>query len=157
MVGWRWTLGWMADGSNVVVLVEMETCWPILVRLNLASDGEHARNDERFRTSAGGRGSGRGVQKSRNAALGGTWAIGDQAGGTNGIINRRADLRIGLDGEMIGGLKVDADEISLHRALTLPVVHDEQKLPLLRSCRRRVLIIILNRHLKYINYSNRFN
>ena len=54
------------DGS-VVVLVEMETCWPILVRLNLASDGEQELNGDRLRMSLGGLGSGRGRQKSRSA------------------------------------------------------------------------------------------
>lgn len=50
---------------------------------------------------------------------------------------------IGLVGVNNGGLNGDVEEISLHRLLTLAATHDEQKLPLVRSCRRWVLIIIL--------------
>lgn len=49
---------------------------------------------------------------------------------------------IGLEGDNNGGLNGEVEEISLHRVLTVTVAHDEQKLPLVRSCRRRVPIII---------------
>ncbi len=57
----------MVDGS-VVVLVDIDTGCPILVRLNLAKDGEHELNVDRFNTSVGGLGSCRDIQKSRRAA-----------------------------------------------------------------------------------------
>ena len=96
----------IADGS-VVVLVEMDTCCPTLVRLNFARDGDHELNGERFNISAGGRGSCRGWQKSRRVACGDVGETGDQAGGTRGIMKRRADLIIGLWGDNNGGLNVD--------------------------------------------------
>lgn len=94
--------------GSVVVLVEMETCWPMLVRLNLASDGEQELNGDRLSTSDGGRGSARGRQKSRSGeCCGRTCDVGDQAGGTRGIMKRRADLRTGRAGDINVGEKVD--------------------------------------------------
>ncbi len=143
MVGWRKIFVLIADGS-VVVLVEMDTFCPILARLNFAKDGEHELNDDRFNTSAGGRGSCRGKQKSRRAAWCEIWGLGDQAGGTKGIIKRRADFIIVRCGDNNVGLNGDPVDISLHRALLLTVVHVEQILELARSCRRRVPIIFFN-------------
>ncbi len=96
----------IANGS-VVVLVEIDTCCPRLVRLNLAKDGEHELNDERFNISSGGRGSWRGKQKSRRVAWGEIWEIGDQADGTKGTSKRRVDLMIGLCGDNNVGLNTD--------------------------------------------------
>ena len=99
--------GLIVEGS-VVVLVEMETCWPRLVRLNLASDGEQELKGDRLRTSDGGRGSARGWQKSRRGeCCGRTCDGGDQAGGTRGIMKRRADLMMGRCGDINAGERDD--------------------------------------------------
>ena len=78
-----------------------------------------------------------------------------QADGIRGMIKRRADFMIGLCGDKNAGLYGDPEDISLHRALLLTVVQVEQMLELVRSCRRRVPIIIrmsgLNKYKIYIN------
>ena len=132
MFGWSTTLVLIVDGS-VVVLVEIDTCCPILVRLNLASDGEHELNDVRLRTSSGARGSCRGRQKSRSVAWGDVCEVGDHA-----------DLIIVLGGESAAGLIVEAQERSLHRGLLVDV-HVEDKLEQVKSwrCRRPLIIITL--------------
>ena len=143
MFGWSTTLVLIVDGS-VVVLVEIDTCCPILVRLNLASDGEHELNDVRLRTSSGARGSCRGRQKSRSVAWGDVCEVGDHADGTKGRIKRCADLIIVLGGESAAGLIVEAQERSPHRGLLVDV-HVEDKLEQVKSwrCRRPLIIITL--------------
>ncbi len=138
--------GWIVDDGNVVVLVEAEICWLTVVRLNLAKDGEHEPRYERFNISAGGRGSCRGKQRSRRAARGdAVIEIGTQAAGTTGSIKRRVDLSAGrcAVGDNSAGLIGAVDDASLHRALLLADVHDEEKLEPAGSRRRRAPIILI--------------
>ncbi len=135
---------WIVDDGNVVVLVDADTCGLIVVRLNLAKDGEHEPRYDRFNTSAGGRGSCRGKQRSRRGARGDdVGETGSQEAGTIGSIKRRADLNIGLCGDNNVGLRGDGDDTSLHRALLLADVHVEDKLEPFGSRRRRAPIIII--------------
>ncbi len=134
---------WIVDG-NVVVLVDADTCWVVDVRLNLAKDGEHELRYDRFNISAGGRGSWRGKQRSRRAARGDdVGETGNQAAGTIGSIKRRSDLNVGLCDDNNVGLRGDEDDTSLHRALLLADVHDEDKLEPVGSRRRRAPIILI--------------
>lgn len=127
MVGWRKT-----SAGRVVVLVEIETCCPTLVRLNFANDGEQEPRGKRFRTFPAGRGSCRGRQKSRSVdgEVGGV--MGDHAGGTMGKRKRRAKRRVAFN--------VERAELSLQR-LWLVAVHDELRLAWAGSWRRRAPII----------------
>jgi hypothetical protein len=107
------------------------------VRLNLANEGEHEPRCDRLSISAGGRGSCRGKQRScKAAARGDAGQTGSQAAGAIGSISRRFDRNVGLIDDRMGGLFVDADELSLQRTLQqLPDVHVEEKLEPARSCR----------------------
>lgn len=134
---------WIVDDGNVVVLVDVDTCWQAVVRLNLAKDGEHEPRYDRFNISAGGRGSCRGKQRSRRAARGDdVGETGTQADGTMGIIKRRADFNVGLCDGNNAGLTGGEDDASFHRVLLLAAVHGEEIEPV-RSRRRRAPIIII--------------
>ncbi len=135
--------GEIIDDGNVVVLVDADTCWLTAVRLNLAKDGEHEPRYDRFSTSAGGRGSCRGKHRSRRAARGDVGETGNQAAGAIGSIKRRAELGADRCGDNNVGLRGEAHDTSLHRALLLAVVHVEEKLEPVGSCRRRAPIIII--------------
>ncbi len=137
-------VAWIVDDGNVVVLVDADTCWLVVVRLNLANDGEHEPRYDRFKTSAGGRGSWRGKQRSRRAARGDdVGETGDQAAGTNGSIKPRVDFNVGRCNDNNPGFWGDAVDASLHRVLVLADVHDEEKLEPFGSRRRRAPIIII--------------
>lgn len=143
MVGWRKLTVWTFDVNNVVVLVDADACWLRVARLNLANDGEHEPRYDRLSTSAGGRGSCRGKQRSRSAARGDAGEIGNRAADTIGIMMCRDDRNVG---RCVGNklwLRGGKDDTSLHGGLLLADVHVEEKLELAGSCRRRAPIIII--------------